>query len=319
MKPYRLLLISCYKPDKPEGIKCSNQMLAWGLWNEFSKLPHVTLTYQNSDVPLGPQPPVDFTLMHCYFSAPILSQMNDVRALTAKRVINFMELGLPSEVVDHNFTYLPWQSHWAPTEVINFPYVGSLLKLDKPVEKWTGSVLLDHAWPISLLQGPQELWLDRLHGWLEPTRNSRTIGQLRRNGVDINPATTVQGRVVDAVASKQPPEWVRSIPETSYPEYLAATAPYENFVLTHPGSYEHSIIDMLARGIRVLVPVQNGKSFAPQAIVNQLRLPTFRTSEELQEQLRAPFEDNWRLQLLTDMPEIVCRIDAYCQREMQRG
>src|SRR5208282_928933 len=127
MIPYRLLLTSCYKPDTPDGIRCSNQMLAWGLWHEFSKLPHVNLTYQNSDVPMRIQPVVDFTLMHCYFSAPIFRQIRDLRELTSRKIINFMELGLQPDLVDYNFTYLPKQYHWGPTELIEFPYVRSLM------------------------------------------------------------------------------------------------------------------------------------------------------------------------------------------------
>lgn len=301
MIPYRLMLVSCYKPDAPEGIRCSNQMLAWGLWEEFSKLPHVTMTYQNSDLPLGPQPSVDFTLLHCYFNAPIFKQLSTVRALTTKHIINFMELGLDADTVNHNFTYLPWQSHWAPTEQIKFPYIKSLLDNSQKSEKLPGSVLLDHSWPVELLRSPSELWCSKLHGWLEPLKDSRVIGQLRRNNI----------------GNDAPPDWVRSIPESSYPEYLAQTAPYENFVLTHPGSYEHSVLDMLARGTRVLVPTQ-GKPFVPQTLVNQLKLPTFQTREELIMLLNSPLEDNWRADLLTDMPEVVRRIDAYCQNEMKK-
>lgn len=300
MIPYRLMLVSCYKPDAPEGIRCSNQMLAWGLWEEFSKLPHVTLTYQNSDIPLGPQSPVDFTLLHCYFSAPIFKQLPAVRALTAKHIINFMELGLDADTVKHNFTYLPWQSHWAPTDQIKFPYIKHLLDSSQKGEKWPGSVLLDHSWPINLLQNASQLWCNKLHTWLEPLKGSRVVGQLRRNNI----------------GDDSPPAWVRSIPESGYPEYLAATAPYENYVLTH-GSYEHSVLDMIARGTRVLVPVQ-GKPFVPQALVNELRLDTFQTREGLIELLNRPLEDSWRANLLTDMPEVVRRIDAYCQREMSK-
>src|SRR5208337_5176089 len=107
MIPYRLMLASNNKPDTPQGILCSNQMLAWGLWDEFSKLSHVTLTYQNAEERLKPHP-VDFSLFHVYFAAPLFSQMREVRAMTSHHIINFIELGLPPEtLVDYNFAYLP--------------------------------------------------------------------------------------------------------------------------------------------------------------------------------------------------------------------
>ncbi len=327
MIPYRLMLVSNSKPDTPQGIFCSAQMLGWGLWEEFSKLPHVTLTYQNAEEPLKPHP-VDFTLLLCYFAGRIYSQMREVRAMTSRRIINFMELGHPPEtLIDYNFTYLPHQCHWGPSEQIEFPYVGSLLSKSVQ-EKWSGSVLLDHSWPISLLRGPQELWYNKLYPWLEPLKDSRKIGQLRRTNVDIDPDVnwklksdpiiSLQGRkLADAFKGQIPvPDWVQSIPECCYPEYLERTAPYENFVLTHPGSYEHSIIDMAARGIKVLVPVQDGRSFIPRALVNRLGFPTFETKEELYALLDAP--NSVKRDFGTDMPEIVRRIDKYCQREMKK-
>jgi|SRR5208282_184040 len=328
MIPYRLLLSSCNKPDNPQGIFTSNQMLGWGLYNEFSKLPHVTLAYVNSDMPesLSRQSPVDFTLLHCYFAAPIFDYMAQLRALTSRRIINFMELGLGDGYVDQNFTYLPWQSHWAPTEQVEFPFVGELLCSQTSV-KLPHSILLDHSWPLSLLKGPQELWYDKLYKWLGPLKDSRKIGQLRRTRIDIdfdtnlslkNESVNLQGRTLTNIHEGQIPipDWVRSIPESCYPEYLERTAPYENFILTHPGSYEHSIIDMAFRGIKVLIPIQDDLTFVPKAIINRMGFPTFQTEKELLTLLETPNLVN--RDFGTDMPEIVRRIDAYCQKEMQR-
>ena len=296
-------------------------MLAWGLWSEFSKLPHVTLAYQNSDEPLMAQPPVDFCLMHCYFSAPIFMQMDALRALTNRKIINFMEIAHdePPAIVDYNFTYLPRQPRWGPTEQVSFPYVGSLLNAAPNVEKWAKSVLLDHSSQVELLRGPEELWCSKLHSWLGDYAKTHKVAQLRRNNVDVNPEGVLQGQSIGPQSIQQLPEWVGSVPEACYPEYLERTAPYENFILTHPGSYEHSIIDMVARDIRVLVPMQNGRTFAPAAIVEQMNLETFQSREQLLTILDRPFNDKGRRKsFCTDMPEIVRRVDAYCQQEMIR-
>jgi len=66
-----------------------------------------------------------------------------------------------------------------------------------------------------------------------------------------------------------PPPWVRSIREAIYPSYLAETAPFETFLVTHPGSYEHSIIDMAARGSQVFVPSWEGRPFCHPSILSQ--------------------------------------------------
>ena len=283
--PYQLLLISNDKADTPEGIFTCGQMLAWGLWREFSKLPHVTLTYQNAEVPLGVQPQVDFTLLHSYFASPIFNELPALRTLTRKHIINFMEI--PHADVDYNFTYLP-----TGNEQVLFPCVSELLNRNPMGEKWSNSVLLDHSWRDG------EVWNDRLYEWLEPLKDSCVIGQLRRPEHE----------------KLAPPEWVQSIPQLCYLEYLKQTAPYENFVLTHPGTYEHSIIDMMYRGIRVLIPMQDGDTFVDPNTVNTLGLPTFSSRDELLAHLKNPQDGDWRMALCTDMPEIVRRIDAYCQK-----
>ena len=286
-KPYSLTLFSLRKPADPSGIRMSVQMIAYCLWEQFSNLPHVTLQYHESEdaaaIPAG-----DFALIHDYFASAIYQRLPEIRAKTGQKIMGIMESCFESPLIDRAFTFLPIP--WGKCEQIQLPCPQALLDANYSSQKMAGSVLLDHSW----IEGgtPTDLCA-KLYSWLSW---SRIIAQLRRSGHE----------------SLEPPSWVQSIPESNYPAYLEATKQYETFILTHPGSYEHSIIDMAARGIRVLVPTVNGRPFCHPSIIEDLNLATFSTQSELLNLL----DDLPRpspLDRFTDMPAIAAKIDAYCQ------
>lgn len=297
MKPYSLLLVSLTKPTTPEAIRCSNHMIAYGLWSEFEKLPHVTLHHQGSDEPLASDTPCDFVLIHAYLGRPIYDELAAIRSNTRRKVMVILEIPHHSPLVDHSFLFLPIEH--ANSEQIRMPIIRTLLDASRR-PTWPGSVLLDHVWlPFC---GTERDWTERLHQWLAPVVDRHPVGQLKRGGYE---------------AAEQFPPWVVSIPEAGYPDYLRATAEYETFILTHPGSYEHSIADMAARGIRVLVPVSNGKAFCHPSIIEDLKLETFRNGDELLSLLDGPKPPPLPPETFTDMPQVVGRIDAYCQEAMK--
>jgi hypothetical protein len=85
------------------------------------------------------------------------------------------------------------------------------------------------------------------------------------------------------------------------------------------GTYEHSVIDMVGRGIRTLIPVSS-KSFIPQEIVDDLSLPTFTNQEELTKIIKEPInqmEWNNKIKLMTEMDEVVKIIDKTFQTIMK--
>ena len=283
-------------------------MNAWGLWRELGKLPHVTLTYQDAYYSLdSSQPPVDFTLFHTYFSSPIFGDMPLIRALTSKHTMNIAETGLPKGYIDRNFTFLPNSDFGAPTEQIKFPYPDELINRSPKVEKWAKSVLLDHLIRNNPAWCPfYACWHEKLWEWLKPLSKQCVVGQMR-------------GGWFDPTEDIPSPDWVQTLPLLRYPEYLERTAPYENYVLTHPGTYEHSVIDMVSRGIRVLIPVQDGATFVNPSMVEELKLSVFSTEEEFLSIINSPVDTgSWRKDLCTPMSEVVRRIDAHCQREMSR-
>jgi hypothetical protein len=290
MKPYNLTLFAMNKPATPTEIWVSVHMIAFGLWDEFSKLPHVTLQYVNSDG--NPEiPDTDFSLIHAYFNSTVYNRLPEIKAHTHRHVMGIMESVFESPLIDHVFTFLPMPHPHA--EQIRLPVLGSLLQ---QTPKTLGSVLLDHGWPDNA--GKSSDWLPRLYNWLDPISAS-AIGQLCRSGYE-----------------DHMPSWVTPIPETNYLAYLKATDSYETFIMTHPGSYEHSIIDMAARETRVLVPRHNGRPFCHQSIIDDLKLDTFADCDELRKLLASPLAGQPTPAAFTDMPEVVARIDAYCQEAM---
>ena len=294
MKPYRLLILSLPIPTTPEGIRCSVEMLAYGLWRDFAKLGHVHLQFQNVAGPLTVTEPVDFVLVHSYFSVALDERLWELRPFTRREILCCMECPMRRPLADHCFTFLPADGV-TYAEQIRCPCIGDLID-DYRGEKTPGSVLLDHVW--GPYDGTDNDWSNRLYDWLKS--GYRWVAQLRRGGHD---------------EKHHFPPGIIQIAERGYPQYLSATAGYENFIVTHPGSYEHSVIDMAARGTRVLVPLQAGKPFVPQALVDDLHLPVFGSRKELLDILSDPIEQqDVRHTVCTDMPEVVQRIDGYCQR-----
>ena len=293
MIPYSLRIISYDKPDTPAGIFLSAQMMGWGLWSAFKNMQHVTLRYQNSEEQPQCLMPVHFSLLHTYFDSPIYSNLAAVRASTLKSIINVMEASHSG--ADYNFTFLKRSG----CGHLPFPIVQEFLDKDTGTCKWPGSILLDHK--ISEELDPDySNWSEWLYEWLAPLAGSRKIGQLRRPEWESE--------------NSHFPQWISSIPQSNYLDYLERTAQYETFIMTHPESYGHSIVDMIARGIKSLFPRRLASRLRTLRLLRVLKLTTFSSGEELTSLLnRAPSLKNWRRLLCTDAAEIARRVDEYCQ------
>jgi hypothetical protein len=74
----------------------------------------------------------------------------------------------------------------------------------------------------------------------------------------------------------------RRLPRAPYPEWLAATDRLETFVMTHRESYGYGVLDMFARGTRVVCPTP----FLPSHFKDRFYIDTFNTKQELVEILR---------------------------------
>jgi hypothetical protein len=274
-------------------------MVTWALWNEFSKMQHVTLEFQSIYEPLVEISP-DFVLFHACFGELEFGRLAELRKRAKYKTMSFMELPLSKEYVDYCFIYLP-QTTFQHCEEISLPCLSSALN-EHISTKVPGSILLDHMWPP--YHRTQKEWSQYLYEWLSSYRKHAkcSISQLRRGGCE---------------SIEKFPPWVTPIPEKPYTEYLDATAHFETYILTHPGSYEHSVIDMAYRGTRVLVPVMHGQPFIPKSTIERLNLQTFTSRLDLLALLRAPTQVKHNRQSFTDAAEIALRIDNYCQKTLE--
>jgi hypothetical protein len=271
-------------------------MMTWALWNEFSKLRHVTLEFQSIYEPLSNTHP-DFVLFHACFGDREFGQLAAMRRLAKYKTVSFMELGLPKEHVDYCFVYLP-PTTITHCEEVPLPCLSAVLD-EHNSPKLKGTILLDHVWP-SYCNTNKE-WSPRLYDWLMPYKHQFTISQLQRGG---------------CATSENFPKWVTPIKEKPYIDYLDITSNFETYILTHPGSYEHSVIDMAYRGTRVLVPIMDNHPFIPKSTIERLDLSTFSTKSELMALLERPIKAIDKRGSFSDMSKVVSSIDTYCQKEL---
>lgn len=117
---------------------------------------------------------------------------------------------------------------------------------------------------------------------------------------------------------------IEPIFKCNYKEYMEKTSQIESFIMTHPGSYEHSVIDMVARGTRVFVPIDQGifkrydqtEGFVPIEIIEDFELGTFKNKEQLINLIKKPIDNSnieKHISMMTDMEEAVNIIDKTFQ------
>jgi hypothetical protein len=138
---------------------------------------------------------------------------------------------------------------------------------NEPKEK---TILIDHG--MIRHKGTEKEWTFRVSDWLEPLKDRYKI--LR----------TVQ----DPEYEVPTPHEV-AFPTVPFTEYLKLTNHVESFVITHDETYGYQVIDMIARGIRVVTP----EGFLHRDLVKLFQIPTFKSGEELRAILESPVEPRW--------------------------
>ena len=309
-QPYTLTIGSWYDGQGPSNINCSARMLGWWLNEAFGQLEHVVV--RRIIAPAELTEACDFLLVHTYLGErfPLHRELVRMRLFARYGVINFLESVLPG--ADLQVLYLPVPG----CMYANLPISRSVLQAFV-AEKVPGSVLLDHLWPNWL--GTEREWTVRLYTWLEQLGRTQDVAQVALQSTDPARAGAVaQSRTfVDG----QAPSWVQGLTLQTYYPYLEATAAYETFVVTHAGSYNHSVLDMAARGIRVLVPRSPDVGpFVPEEVIKDLGLATFGTCEELAALLAAPVDRAFwdsRMAVCTDMFTVARDVDRWCQQRLE--
>lgn len=306
-KSYSLGL-SGWRPNSLGEATSSNDMIFAELENGFKQLNHVDLHIlpvtwgameKNSDIYFNVLPELDFLLLHIYNGYSVIQNIEKARNKIKYQICSFIEH--PQEKMDFTFGYL---KNFEPNCYIPFPYSKEFM-INKP--KIPKTILLESP---HLLNGiPMLKWdiSEKLIMWLKPLiEENYRIYQL-----------TTKKSIVD---------FVEPIIICNYEKYMESTSQIETFIQSHVGSYEHSIIDMVGRGIRTLIPENQLKNhtstFIPTEIVYNLQLPVFTTQEEFLNIIRTPVDiDLWnsKINKMTEMKEVIKIIDNHFQEVLDKN
>ena len=168
--------------------------------------------------------PTDVVLFHDYHDA--ISQYIGLWG-GAKVRAYFMEV--PHVACDVSFTFGTKRVHKSPSIVyVGHPVWGGL----KRRERDESVVLVDHAW---LPTRAKEFdWTDELYRELQSVPGIRVLG-IRARWAEV-------------------PSWAEPIGAKAFPEYVSSIERAGVFVVTHKGSYNGTVFDMLALGAKVICP-----------------------------------------------------------------
>jgi hypothetical protein len=265
----------------------------------FKRLPHVTTHYAHIHHPrrdgydYSTLPKVDYVLFVGLSETWEEIDKETLRKVTGyKKAVSMMERGIKG--MDWSFEFKGDAAGALGKTSISAPYDPEIYKC---VPKLPGTVMLDHCCCVYV-----QCWVHAIEKWLEQYKDEfKVFRQVQFNSEydEIMP-------------------YVTPVPERGLTEYLEATDSIETYIVTHPESYGFSLIDMVARGIRVLtVPGFLGKHYA------QFEFETFKDRFELIELLRKPVQVgkiNAMKNMLTPYENVIAAIDSKLQQyEVESG
>lgn len=303
--PYSVTIIGCTAAAAPRkgsqapfaatSIKTITDALVAG----FAALPHVEVAGVvdvTTDLRALTAPPCDLVVSHCLFHGDTSERRFpfDVREVKARcgcrKVVSVLEAASPH--VDHNFTFCPNLRNPMLETVVGAPCVKSLMV---NVRKDDRAVLIDHDWP-------DQSFVDR--GLCRGQEIKAALAPL---------ADRFAFRQLGGYPTLSPlPPWVTPLEARPFPEYLEATARFGTFVVTHTESWGHSIVDMAARGIRVLAP----RGFVGPALADVVQPLLFDTTAELVSLLKQPIDhEAWarKIDRMISFDEVCRIIDSHFQ------
>jgi len=306
-KNYSLALIGG-KSNTLANAESSREMLIAGLKYEFKQLKHIKLyhlpiTYQqtiHNNLFINNVPKVDFLLIRLYTSSSIIKNIEKIRNKIKYQICSFIEH--PQEMMDFSFGYLRNNN---PDCYIAFPYSKEFM-INK--SKTPKTILLDNN------IGTRCDISKKISRWLQPLiKENYKIYQLTKK-------ETHKSFI-------KPADFIEPITMCNYKKYMNLTSQIETFIQTHPGSYEHSIIDMVGRGIKTLIPINQPEfrgigTFIPSEIVKDLELPTFNTQKELLKLIKTPTNINlWnsKIKKMTEMKQVIQIIDNHFQNILNKN
>jgi hypothetical protein len=150
------------------------------------------------------------------------------------------------------------------------------------IEKESKSILLDHPYNKFWKKLPQRDWSKKIWKWIESLKEEYKIYTLLKQTRDEDGDWKEE-------ALKILPKYIIPLYDDkstdnqswNFKEYLEKTNKFEQFIVTVHGSYNYSVVDMIARGIRVL---------SPKGFVYNKTIETFRDEKELIKLLKMPLD-----------------------------
>ena len=293
MHNYSLTILGGNCLSLEDSTNSSEKMLS-GIYEEFKNLSHVNIKNIKLTAAIGKNyidffnnfEKSDFVLINFYTSFSIVKNIELIKPKIKYEVCSFIEH--PQKNMDYTFGFL---KKFKPDCYIPYPYSKKFIENKNKVKK---TILLDDC-------------INNKHDC------SKIIGEYTKELVK-------EGYKIYQLTNKNTVcDHIEPIFKDSYKKYMDKTCEIETFIQTHPGSYEHSIIDMLARGIRVLVPKnmsEFNRCFIPEETIEDFKIKTFSEKEELIQLIKEDINRdqlNSNINKMTEMKDIVKKIDGYFQ------
>jgi len=299
MTNYRIL----YMGQISDEIKSSTQMFSFGIIREFKKFDVDLVTFNTikynfredlnkciEDIKkLGA---VDFVLCHVLDDQNLPVIYDVLKSITKYLVTAFIEVPIGEYKFDKYFLYQdsPRFSNLKNYKVYPAPILADLYP---KIEKEKNSILLDHRWQGHL--GTNLEMSDKIIEWVEDLSKDYKIYKLVRYD-----------------EFQKIPDYIIPIHHCSFPEYLKQISNKEIFISTHAGSYNSTVIDMLAFGSKCIIPKIDSRLYVPVYNVDLFNLPTFTTKEEMMNEIKKPLNNeilSAQIKKCTDIADIIIDIN----------
>lgn len=301
MLRYKLLYVGQICEDN--NITSSTQMFSFGIINELKKINVELVTFNinkynfNDDIEdciqeikkLGQ---FDFVLYHMLDHKNLPLIYYALKNITKYEVTVFIEVPIGDWKFDNYFFYQDSPRFINHKKYTVYP--APILKdLYNNVDKEKNSILLDHRWQGHL--GTNLEKSDDIIEWIKELSNEYKIYKLVRHD-----------------EKQYIPDYITPIYHSPFKEYLKMISNKEIFISTHAGSYNSTVIDMLAFGSKCIIPKIDDRLYIPKYNVELFNLPTFSTKEEMLNEIRKPLDlDNLSKQIdkCTSIEYIINDID----------
>jgi hypothetical protein len=285
----KLLVLGVDRGENPQDQTDCYAFVAAALMREFKRILPGDVRLVNVDLASdlnNIQGPADFVLFIGYrniwrrFSLPDIRQKTGCRKIVSLSDYSFnLDWVQANSKPDWSFCFA---DHGDPNSTVIYAPCVKKYYVNEPKEK---IILMDHGLPGQA--GTEMEWTFRISNWLTPLSTRYKILRTAR------------------YRDYEKPSWKAhevDFPIVPFNEYLRLTNHVESFVVTHIETYGFQIMDMVARGIRVVSPV----GLLHKSHVERFQIPLFRNGEEMRKILMSPVEPRWNemVNRCTDYSEV---------------